>query len=59
MTLQEAKVYLDRMEANRDKDEPNNPRAYKDARNLAAWVSIAEHGSEYMQKQALRIIKSI
>lgn len=59
MTLPEAKSYLDRMETNCEKDESNNQRAYEDARNLSAWVSLAEYGNEFMKKQALKIIKSI
>lgn len=59
MTLENAKAYLNRLEVNRKKDEPNNKRTYQDARNLAAWVSVAEYGNEEMAKRALKIINKI
>lgn len=59
MTLESARRYLNRMELNRKRDEPHNKRAYADARQLAALVSIAEFGTEPYAKQALKSIKSI
>jgi hypothetical protein len=59
MTIEAEKHYLARMERNRKKDEPNNKRAYADARELAAFVSVAEYGNEQAAKIALKAIKSI
>jgi hypothetical protein len=59
MTLDKAKTYLARMERNRVKNEPCNKRAYEDARNLAAWVSVAEFGNAEYSKRALKAIKGI
>ena len=59
MTLEHAKTYLSRMERNRAKDEHCNQRGHDDARNLAAWVSVAEFGNDEAKKRALKVIKSI
>lgn len=59
MTLEQAKRYLEQLEHNRKKDEPYNKRAYANARELAALVSIAEYGTEPYAKMALKAIKSI
>jgi hypothetical protein len=59
MTLDQAAIYLARMERNRKKDESYNQRAYDDARNLAAWVSLAKYGNNDIAKIALKQIKSI
>lgn len=57
MTLQEAKEYLQRMEEKRAKDEKHNKRAYRDARDLSALVSIVEHGNPIVASAALQILK--
>jgi hypothetical protein len=59
ITIEVAKQYLDRMERNRKQNEPCNKRAYLDARELAALVSVAEYGATPFAKQALKAIKSI
>jgi hypothetical protein len=59
MTLEIAKVYLARMERDRNKNEHCNKRTYADARNLAAWVSVVEFGNEEYSKRALKAIKNI
>ena len=59
MTLEGAKRYLERMEQRRKTAEPCNKRAYADARELAALVSVAEYGVEPYARQALKAIKSI
>ena len=59
MTLDNAMAHLERMERNRAKNEPCNKKAYQDARNLSAWVSIAQYGNEQAAKRAVKIIKSI
>lgn len=59
MTLEDAKCYLDRMEQHRKTAEPCNKRAYADARELAALVSVVEYGVEPYARQALKTIKSI
>jgi hypothetical protein len=57
--IEAARRYLERMERNRKKDEPYNKRAYADARELAALVSMAEYGNQQAAKSALKVIKSI
>ena len=59
MTLNEAKVYLKRMGRDRFKNESCNKRAYSDARELAAYVSLVQFGNEEITKRALKVIKSI
>lgn len=59
MTVLQAKEYLKRMELNRHEYEQGNLRAYADARELSALVSLAEHGNLVMVKQAIRAISSI
>ena len=59
MKLEEAKAYLDRMEKDRSRNEKYNQRAYRDARELSAWLSLAEHGNHAVSQKARKIIKSI
>lgn len=59
MTLEQAKEYLKSFDKLSDEAKAINKRAFEDAQQLSAWVSIAEHGSDKYKKQALRIIKSI
>ena len=59
MKIEEAKIYLARMERDRAKNEYYNKRSYQDAKKLAAWVSVAEYGNEQAVKRAMKIIKSI
>lgn len=59
MTLDEAKIYLNRMERDRLKNEYCNKRSYEDARMLAGYVSLVEFGNKEIAKQALKGIKSI
>lgn len=50
--------YLNRLEKRRDKDEPLNQRAYRDAREMAAWLSVYKHGNERYKKRAAVAINS-
>lgn len=57
MNAGELEEYLKRLEINRDKDEKNNKRAYVQAREISAWLSLEKHGSEEIAKRAQKIIK--
>jgi hypothetical protein len=56
MKLDEAKIYLQRMESNRARDERHNKKAYEQAREISALVSIAEYGNVNAKKQALKTL---
>jgi hypothetical protein len=57
--IEELENYLQRLEKNREKDELNNERAYEQAREMSAWLSLAKYGAGETAKQAQRIIKSL
>lgn len=59
MSIEEAKKYLARLEEKRKEWEPNNKRAYRDARHLASLVSLAEFGNEQISKDAIKCIAKI
>lgn len=59
MKIEELENYLHRLEKDREKDEPNNKRAYEQAREMSAWLSLAKYGVREVAKQAQRIIKSL
>ena len=56
MKLNEVKIYLQRLESNRAKDEQHNNAAYEQAREISALVSIAEYGNVNAKKQALKTL---
>ena len=55
--IQQIKAYLKRVEQCRKKDEPLNKRAYQDARELSAILSLAEYGNKEISKIALKALK--
>ncbi len=57
MTIEIAKNYLRNMEDKRKKNEKYNQKAYNDARELSALVSLAEFGNKDIYKQAKKAIK--
>lgn len=59
MTLEQAKSYCRWLEDHRQDWEPHNKRAYQNARELSALISIAEHGTGKIKASALKAIKSI
>lgn len=59
MSVDDAKKYLSRMEKERERREPLNKRAYADARDLSAWVSVYEFGSAEFSKKAGKVIKNM
>jgi ATP-dependent protease Clp ATPase subunit len=44
--------YLLRLEERREKDEPNNKKAYEQARDMAAWLSLYRYGNTECKKVA-------
>jgi hypothetical protein len=56
MKLDEAKIYLQRMENSRAKDEQHNKAAYEQAREISALVSLAEFGNDNAKKQAIKTL---
>lgn len=58
MTIEEAETYLNLMEKNRAKDEPNNKKAYQDARILSGWVSVAKYGTLKFSNRAKSFVKT-
>lgn len=59
MKIEKLENYLQRLEKSREKDELNNKRAYEQAREMSAWLSLAKYGVGETAKQAQRIIKSL
>lgn len=59
MTLERAKAYIERISAWTDEQKRLNQKAWNDALNLSAWISLAEYGNPGAQKYALKVIKSI
>jgi len=51
------KEYLSRLESSRRKDEPCNQKAYDQARELSALVSLAEFGNKDISKIAQKTLK--
>lgn len=50
--------YLRQMEKRRIKDEPLNPRAFQDARNLSGYLSLYRFGNEEARERASIVINS-
>jgi hypothetical protein len=49
--------YLERLEERRTKDEPNNRKAYEQAREMSAWLSLFRFGNKkYRQLAGLAIM---
>ena len=48
--------YLLRMEERRQKDEATNKRAFQQAREMAAWLSIYKYGNEAAKRLAAKAI---
>ena len=59
MTIQEAEAYLETMERKRNQNEKYNQRAYDDARELSAFVFLAQFGNSAIANHAKRVIKNI
>ncbi len=59
MEIETAKRYLERMENGKKKNEKYNQQSYADARELSAFVSLAEFGNSTIAKGAIKVIKSI
>jgi hypothetical protein len=50
--------YLLRMEERRQKDEATNKRAFQQAREMAAWLSIYKYGNEAAKRLAAKAINA-
>lgn len=50
--------YLLRMEERRQKDEATNKRAFQQAREMAAWLSIYKYGNEATKRLAAKAINA-
>ena len=50
--------YLLRMEERRQKDEATNKRAFQQAREMAAWLSIYKYGNEAAKRLAAKVINA-
>ena len=56
-SVENLRRYLCRLEQHREKDEPHNKKAYFEARNWAAWLSVYDHGNPMMSVYAGNFIK--
>ncbi len=54
MRIEELENYLQRLEKNREKDELNNKRAYEQAREMSAWLSLAKYGAGEAEKTSAK-----
>jgi hypothetical protein len=59
MTLEQAKAYIERISHRTDEQKQLNQRAWQDALNLSAWISLADYGNPGAREYALKVIKSI
>lgn len=50
--------YLLTMEENRERNEENNPTAYGQAREMAAWLSVWKFGNAEQKKRASSAINA-
>lgn len=50
--------YLLTMEERREKDEQNNKKAYEQAREMAAWLSMYKYGNGDAKKLAAKFINT-
>jgi hypothetical protein len=50
--------YLLRMEERRQKDESTNKRAFRQAREMAAWLAVYRYGNAQHKKLAAKAINS-
>ena len=46
-----AGFYIDHLEKRRDRDESLNPKAYQQARELSAWLSVYNYGNNNVAKR--------
>jgi hypothetical protein len=59
LAVERAERYIERFPKWSDEQKRLNQRAYNDARNLSAWLSVFRFGNEEYAEQAGKIIYSI
>lgn len=50
--------YLLRLEDRRLRDEPQNKRAYQQAREMSAWLSVYKYGNKDASRRAAAVINA-